>query len=126
MQPIENDSSASAVSDEGPRRVELFQFGTGSCDDRSMNDHPGYPLASAMTEEQLVQEIERLSPNTTVGISFLTDEMHRRRMTASSERMETMTQVLVDLTRKITTLTLVGLTASCAAVAVSLVALIRS
>jgi hypothetical protein len=91
-----------------------------------MTRNPGYLPVAAMSESELIAAIERLSPNTTVGLSFLTDELHRRRMNIASDRMEVMTKTLVDLTKRITTLTYVGVGTSAAALIVSAVALLRS
>lgn len=90
-----------------------------------MTRNPGYLPVAAMSESELIAAIERISPNTTVGLSFLTDELHRRRMTIASDRMEVMTKALVDLTKRIKTLTYVGVGTSAAALMVSAVALVQ-
>lgn len=99
---------------------------TPSCETPVMRGNPGYQPVAAMSDAELLVEIERVSVNTSVGLSFLTDELHRRRMNIASDRMEEMTKTLVDLTSRITTLTYVGIGTSAAALIVSTIALLRS
>ena len=86
-----------------------------------------------MTDEELQAEAIRLGSATVVGMGYITEEIQRRLTNASADRMESMTQTVVDLTKSIEgmtgtikVLTLWAVGASIAAVIVAVIALVAS
>ena len=53
---------------------------------------------TSMTRDELIAQIDARSPTTDAGLQFFYDELHRRAMEASSQRMERLTVVITALT----------------------------
>ena len=78
-----------------------------------------YQQLQDLSEQDLIDRIDQLSPHTGPGVQFFYDELHRRRMNDSSIRMEVMTATIERLTRRMMALTAVAVACSIVSIIVA-------
>jgi hypothetical protein len=73
-----------------------------------------------LSDDELISKIDQMSPNTGPGVQFFYEELHRRQMNRSSDRMETMTANIERLTLRMMVLTVVAVVCSAVSIAFAL------
>ena len=74
---------------------------------------------SKMTDDELIARNDDIAKHTGIGVDFYYDELHRRRMNASSARMEELTVDIKRLTWAVVVLTVVSLAATVVSIVVA-------
>lgn len=71
-----------------------------------------YAQLAALSNDQLIEEYDRVAGRTEVGLSFIREELWRRDIQQQNERLERMTNHIRLMTAAITVLTIVNVIAS--------------